>query len=95
MACKCSGLLPPPPARSTPDELNDPPRVVFGNSEGLAVVDYLQKTLILSMSVSELHVPAELRSPRKSQHPSGGEHPPTHTHTSPESTRLHPLRNTS
>ncbi|XP_023807045.1 syntaxin-binding protein 5 isoform X7 [Oryzias latipes] len=45
--------------------------VVFGNSEGLAVVDYFQKTLILSMSVSELHVPAELRSPRKSQHPSG------------------------
>ncbi|RVE57669.1 hypothetical protein OJAV_G00218880 [Oryzias javanicus] len=47
--------------------------VAFGNSCGLAVVDYLQKTLVLSMSMSELYSPAEPlpRSPRKSQHPSG------------------------
>uniref|UniRef100_A0A3B3E1U3 Syntaxin binding protein 5 n=1 Tax=Oryzias melastigma TaxID=30732 RepID=A0A3B3E1U3_ORYME len=47
--------------------------VAFGNSTGLAVVDYLQKTLVLSMSMSELYNPAEplLHSPRKSQHPSG------------------------
>ncbi|XP_067098833.1 syntaxin-binding protein 5-like isoform X6 [Osmerus mordax] len=49
--------------------------VVFGNSNGLAVVDYLQKTLLLHMGTLELYSPTEPylrqpRSPRKTQ-PSG------------------------
>lgn len=52
--------------------------VVFGNSNGLAVVDYLQKTLLLNMGTSELYSPSEPyqrqpRSPRKARQPSGGE----------------------
>uniref|UniRef100_A0AAZ3SX69 Syntaxin-binding protein 5-like n=1 Tax=Oncorhynchus tshawytscha TaxID=74940 RepID=A0AAZ3SX69_ONCTS len=52
--------------------------VVFGNSNGLAVVDYLQKTLVLNMGTSELYSPSDLyqrkpRSPRKKPQPSGGE----------------------
>uniref|UniRef100_A0A8C7WH75 Syntaxin-binding protein 5-like n=1 Tax=Oncorhynchus mykiss TaxID=8022 RepID=A0A8C7WH75_ONCMY len=44
--------------------------VVFGNSSGLAVVDYLQKSLLLNMSTSELYSPSDPyqrqpRSPRK------------------------------
>uniref|UniRef100_A0AAZ3PA77 Syntaxin-binding protein 5-like n=1 Tax=Oncorhynchus tshawytscha TaxID=74940 RepID=A0AAZ3PA77_ONCTS len=51
--------------------------VVFGNSNGLAVVDYLQKTLVLNMGTSELYSPSDLyqrkpRSPRKKPQPSGG-----------------------
>uniref|UniRef100_A0A4W5P611 Syntaxin binding protein 5 n=1 Tax=Hucho hucho TaxID=62062 RepID=A0A4W5P611_9TELE len=48
--------------------------VVFGNSNGLAVVDYLQKTLLLNMGTSELYSPSDPyqrqpRSPRtKRQH---------------------------
>ncbi|XP_067335523.1 syntaxin-binding protein 5 isoform X11 [Channa argus] len=50
--------------------------VVFGNSNGLAVVDYLQKTLLFNMGMSELYSPSEpyqrqLRSPRKPRQPSG------------------------
>ncbi|XP_056151191.1 syntaxin-binding protein 5 isoform X2 [Lampris incognitus] len=50
--------------------------VVFGNSNGVAVVDYLQKTLLLNMGMLELYSPADPcqrqpRSPRKARHPSG------------------------
>ncbi|XP_077416245.1 syntaxin-binding protein 5 isoform X3 [Vanacampus margaritifer] len=50
--------------------------VVFGNSNGLAVVDYLQKTLLLNLGTSELHSPSEPNqrqpcSPRKARQPSG------------------------
>ncbi|XP_061699130.1 syntaxin-binding protein 5 isoform X4 [Syngnathoides biaculeatus] len=50
--------------------------VVFGNTNGLAVVDYLQKTLLLNLGTSELHSPSEPIqrqpcSPRKARHPSG------------------------
>ncbi|XP_073339352.1 syntaxin-binding protein 5 isoform X2 [Pagrus major] len=50
--------------------------VVFGNSNGLAVVDYLQKTLLLNMGTSELYSPSDPyqrqpRSPRKQRQPSG------------------------
>ncbi|KAM3871541.1 syntaxin-binding protein 5 isoform 2-T2 [Diretmus argenteus] len=50
--------------------------VVFGNSNGLAVVDYLQKTLLLNMGTSELYSPSEPyqrqpHSPRKTRQPSG------------------------
>ncbi|XP_012778101.1 syntaxin-binding protein 5 isoform X8 [Maylandia zebra] len=49
--------------------------VVFGNSNGLAVVDYLQKTLLFNMGTSELYSPSDPyqrqpRSPRKAK-PSG------------------------
>uniref|UniRef100_A0A673WCD2 Syntaxin-binding protein 5-like n=1 Tax=Salmo trutta TaxID=8032 RepID=A0A673WCD2_SALTR len=52
--------------------------VVFGNSSGLAVVDYLQKSLLLNISTSELYSPSDPyqrqpRSPRKTRQPSGGE----------------------
>ncbi|XP_060919457.1 syntaxin-binding protein 5 isoform X4 [Labrus mixtus] len=50
--------------------------VVFGNSSGLAVVDYLQKTLLLNMGTSDLYSPSDPyqrqpRSPRKQRQPSG------------------------
>ncbi|XP_078133211.1 syntaxin-binding protein 5 isoform X10 [Sander vitreus] len=50
--------------------------VVFGNSNGLAVVDYLQKTLLLNMGTSELYSPSDPyqrqpRSPRKTRQSSG------------------------
>ncbi|XP_045063505.1 syntaxin-binding protein 5-like isoform X1 [Coregonus clupeaformis] len=50
--------------------------VVFGNSNGLAIVDYLQKTLLLNMGTSELYSPSDpyqrpSRSPRKTRQPSG------------------------
>lgn len=53
-------------------------RVVFGNTNGLALVDYLQKTLLLNMGTSELYSPSDPyqrqpRSPRKTRQPSGGE----------------------
>ncbi|KAK1893640.1 Syntaxin-binding protein 5, partial [Dissostichus eleginoides] len=49
--------------------------VVFGNSSGLAVVDFLQKTLLLNMGISDLCNPADPhlrqpRSPRKTRHTS-------------------------
>ncbi|XP_014860367.1 PREDICTED: syntaxin-binding protein 5-like isoform X8 [Poecilia mexicana] len=51
--------------------------VVFGNSNGLAVVDYVQKTLLLNLGTSELYSPSDPcqrqpRSPRKPRQPSGG-----------------------
>ncbi|XP_073709303.1 syntaxin-binding protein 5a [Garra rufa] len=51
--------------------------VVFGNSNGLAVVDYLQKTVLLNMGTMELYgtndpYQRQPRSPRKSRQPSGG-----------------------
>uniref|UniRef100_A0A8C5EEP7 Syntaxin-binding protein 5-like n=1 Tax=Gouania willdenowi TaxID=441366 RepID=A0A8C5EEP7_GOUWI len=50
--------------------------VVLGNGNGLAVVDYLQKTLLLNMGMSELYSPSDPyqrqpRSPRKTRQPSG------------------------
>uniref|UniRef100_A0AAY4EDC3 Syntaxin-binding protein 5-like n=1 Tax=Denticeps clupeoides TaxID=299321 RepID=A0AAY4EDC3_9TELE len=38
--------------------------VTFGNSSGVAVVDYLQKTLLLNVSATELYSPSEQRQPR-------------------------------
>ncbi|KAI2652047.1 Syntaxin-binding protein 5 [Labeo rohita] len=50
--------------------------VVFGNSNGLAVVDYLQKTVLLNLGTVELYgtndpYQRQPRSPRKSRQPSG------------------------
>ncbi|KAK6304748.1 hypothetical protein J4Q44_G00253340 [Coregonus suidteri] len=50
--------------------------VVFGNSSGLVVVDYLQMILLLNMGTSELYSPSDPyqrqpRSPRKTRQPSG------------------------
>ncbi|XP_072313581.1 syntaxin-binding protein 5 isoform X11 [Eucyclogobius newberryi] len=47
--------------------------VVFGNSSGLAVVDFLQKTLLLNLGTADLYSPCEPRqprSPRKTRQPS-------------------------
>ncbi|XP_035277438.1 syntaxin-binding protein 5a isoform X25 [Anguilla anguilla] len=51
--------------------------VVFGNSNGLAVVDYLQKTVLLNLGTIELYgsndpYQRQPRSPRKTRQPSGG-----------------------
>ncbi|XP_036450037.1 syntaxin-binding protein 5 isoform X5 [Colossoma macropomum] len=51
--------------------------VAFGNGNGLAVVDYLQKTLLLNMATAELYGSSDPhqrqpRSPRKARQPSGG-----------------------
>ncbi|TRY98162.1 hypothetical protein DNTS_008608 [Danionella cerebrum] len=51
--------------------------VVFGNGNGLAVVDYLQKTVLLNLGTVELYgsndpYQRQPRSPRKSRQPSGG-----------------------
>ncbi|CAM4649384.1 unnamed protein product [Leuciscus chuanchicus] len=51
--------------------------VAFGNGNGLAVVDYLQKTLLLNMSTAELYGSTDPhhrqpRSPRKARQPSAG-----------------------
>ncbi|XP_053503488.1 syntaxin-binding protein 5a isoform X1 [Ictalurus furcatus] len=51
--------------------------VVFGNTNGLVVVDYLQKTVLLNLSTVELYGSSDpyqrqLRSPRKSRQLSGG-----------------------
>lgn len=53
------------------------PRVVFGNSNGLAVVDYIQKTVVLNLGTVELYgsndpYQRQPRSPRKTRQPSGG-----------------------
>ncbi|XP_037097046.1 syntaxin-binding protein 5 isoform X7 [Syngnathus acus] len=50
--------------------------VVFGNSNGMAVVDYLQQTLLLNLGTSELYGASEPYqrqpcSPRKARQPSG------------------------
>ncbi|XP_007252032.2 syntaxin-binding protein 5 isoform X10 [Astyanax mexicanus] len=51
--------------------------VAFGNSNGLAVVDYLQKTLLINVGTAELYGSSDPhqrqpRSPRKARQPSGG-----------------------
>ncbi|GLD49372.1 syntaxin-binding protein 5-like protein [Lates japonicus] len=51
--------------------------VVFGNSNGLAVVDYIQKTVVLNLGTVELFgsndpYQRQPRSPRKTRQPSGG-----------------------
>nr|XP_031312368.1 syntaxin-binding protein 5 isoform X5 [Camelus dromedarius] len=51
--------------------------VVFGNCNGLAMVDYLQKAVLLNLGTIELYgsndpYRREPRSPRKSRQPSGG-----------------------
>uniref|UniRef100_A0A3B4A2X7 Syntaxin-binding protein 5-like n=1 Tax=Periophthalmus magnuspinnatus TaxID=409849 RepID=A0A3B4A2X7_9GOBI len=51
--------------------------VVFGNSNGLAVVDYMQKTVVLNLGTVELYgcndpYQRQPRSPRKTRQPSGG-----------------------
>ncbi|XP_051578212.1 syntaxin-binding protein 5-like isoform X3 [Myxocyprinus asiaticus] len=51
--------------------------VVLGNGNGLAVVDYLQKTLLLNVSTAELYGSTDPhhrqpRSPRKTRQPSAG-----------------------
>ncbi|XP_053700946.1 syntaxin-binding protein 5 isoform X6 [Synchiropus splendidus] len=56
--------------------------VVFGNSNGLAVVDYVQKTLLLNIGTSELYSPSDPlqrqpRSPRRVRQPSGAFCDPT------------------
>ncbi|XP_037699949.1 syntaxin-binding protein 5 isoform X3 [Choloepus didactylus] len=50
--------------------------VAFGNCDGIVVVDYLQKAVLLSLGAAELHSSSdphrrEPRSPRKSRQPSG------------------------
>uniref|UniRef100_A0A674ALC6 Syntaxin-binding protein 5-like n=1 Tax=Salmo trutta TaxID=8032 RepID=A0A674ALC6_SALTR len=50
--------------------------IVFGNSNGLAVVDYLQKTVLLNLGTVELYgsndpYQRQPRSPRKTRQPSG------------------------
>ncbi|XP_006625872.1 syntaxin-binding protein 5 isoform X25 [Lepisosteus oculatus] len=50
--------------------------VVFGNSNGLAIVDYLQKTILLNLGTVELYgsndpYQRQPRSPRKTRQPSG------------------------
>ena len=52
--------------------------VVFGNCNGIAMVDYLQKTVLLNLGTIELYgsndpYRREPRSPRKTRQPSGGE----------------------
>ncbi|XP_053147462.1 syntaxin-binding protein 5 isoform X8 [Hemicordylus capensis] len=52
-------------------------RVVFGNCNGIAMVDYIQKTTLLNLGTIELYgsndpYRREPRSPRKSRQPSGG-----------------------
>ncbi|XP_075869644.1 syntaxin-binding protein 5-like isoform X3 [Nelusetta ayraudi] len=51
--------------------------VVFGNSNGLAVVDYIQKTVVLNLGTVELYgsndpYQRQPRSPRKTRQASGG-----------------------
>ncbi|XP_032440977.1 syntaxin-binding protein 5a isoform X1 [Xiphophorus hellerii] len=51
--------------------------LVFGNSNGLTVVDYIQKTVVLNLGTVELYgsndpYQRQPRSPRKTRQPSGG-----------------------
>ncbi|CAL8317095.1 unnamed protein product [Merluccius merluccius] len=51
--------------------------VVFGNSNGLAVVDYIQRSVLLNLGTVELYgsndpYQRQPRSPRKARQPSGG-----------------------
>lgn len=65
--------------------------LAFGNSNGLAVVDYLQKTILLCMSTLDLYGAADpyqrlTRSPRRNRQSTSGN---THTHTTGILTRMH------
>lgn len=58
-------------------------RLAFGNCNGLAVVDYLQKTILLCMSTLDMYGAADpyqrlTRSPRRNRQSTSGN---THTHT--------------
>lgn len=58
--------------------------LAFGNCNGLAVVDYLQKTILLCMSTLDMYGAADpyqrlTRSPRRNRQSTSGN---THTHTS-------------
>ncbi|KAK1171556.1 syntaxin-binding protein 5-like isoform X1 [Acipenser oxyrinchus oxyrinchus] len=51
--------------------------VVFGNSNGIAIIDYLQKTVLINLGTLELYgsndpYQRQPRSPRKTRQPSGG-----------------------
>lgn len=59
--------------------------LAFGNCNGLAVVDYLQKTILLCMSTLDLYGTADpyqrlTRSPRRNRQSTSGK---AHTHTNP------------
>lgn len=69
--------------------------LAFGNCNGLAVVDYMQKTILLCVSTLDLYGAADpyqrlTRSPRRNrQSTSGSTHTPlapVHTHTCTHST---------
>lgn len=52
-------------------------RVVFGNCNGIAMVDYVQKAVLLNLGTIELYgsndpYQRQPRSPRKTRQPSGG-----------------------
>lgn len=71
-----SSSLLPSPSRLHPST-SPHLRVVFGNSNGLAVVDYVQKTVVLNLGTVELYgsndpYQRQPRSPRKTRQPSGG-----------------------
>uniref|UniRef100_A0A8B9KZX7 Syntaxin-binding protein 5-like n=1 Tax=Astyanax mexicanus TaxID=7994 RepID=A0A8B9KZX7_ASTMX len=87
-----------PPQQITSLDLNSAYGLLaLGNCNGLAVVDYLQKTVILCMSTVELYGAADpfqrlTRSPRKNRQSTSGTH--THTHnlnTHTHSTHTHTL----
>uniref|UniRef100_A0AAR2IXL9 Syntaxin-binding protein 5-like n=1 Tax=Pygocentrus nattereri TaxID=42514 RepID=A0AAR2IXL9_PYGNA len=75
-----------PPQQITSLDLNSAYGLLaVGNCNGLAVVDYLQKTVILCMSTVELYGSADpfqrlTRSPRKNRQSTSGTHIYTHTH---------------
>uniref|UniRef100_A0A8C3A4E9 Syntaxin-binding protein 5-like n=1 Tax=Cyclopterus lumpus TaxID=8103 RepID=A0A8C3A4E9_CYCLU len=77
-----------PPQQITSLDINSAYGLLaFGNCNGLAVVDYLQKTILLCMSTLDLYGAADpyqrlTRSPRRNrQSTSGSTHTHTHTHT--------------
>uniref|UniRef100_A0A8C0FPY2 Syntaxin-binding protein 5-like n=1 Tax=Bubo bubo TaxID=30461 RepID=A0A8C0FPY2_BUBBB len=68
--------------------------VVFGNCNGIAMVDYLQKTVLLNLGTIELYgsndpYRREPRSPRKTRQPSGGTMVPEDRCKSPTSVSIH------
>uniref|UniRef100_A0A8D3A130 Syntaxin-binding protein 5-like n=1 Tax=Scophthalmus maximus TaxID=52904 RepID=A0A8D3A130_SCOMX len=85
-----------PPQQITTLDINSAYGLLaFGNCNGLAVVDYLQKTILLCMSTLDLYGAADpyqrlTRSPRRNrQSTSGSAHTHTHTHTSLVSCHSH------
>uniref|UniRef100_A0A663MNL8 Syntaxin-binding protein 5-like n=1 Tax=Athene cunicularia TaxID=194338 RepID=A0A663MNL8_ATHCN len=68
--------------------------VVFGNCNGIAMVDYLQKTVLLNLGTIELYgsndpYRREPRSPRKTRQPSGGTMVPEDRCKSPTSVGIY------